>query len=62
MEEKERLNRFSDAAERLAISYSTLNRLAARGDIRFVRISWQRFVPESELMRLMREGTRRQAA
>ena len=49
-----RLFKLPEAAERLHVSVPTLRRLEKRGDIRTVRIGWQKFVEATELLNYLR--------
>jgi excisionase family DNA binding protein len=55
----DRLHNIREAAARLAISPWTVRRLADRGDLRVVRLGRRLLVSESEILRLIRNGTKR---
>ena len=54
----EPLQPIKDAARRLGISIWTLRKKAYEGELASVKIGAKLLVPESEIERLIREGTR----
>ena len=52
----ERLNDLEQSSGRLSVSPWTLRRLIDSGDIRAVRVGRRVLIPESELLRIMRDG------
>ena len=55
----DRLHDIRETAARLAVSPWTVRRLAGRGDLRVVRLGRRLLVSESEILRLIKNGTSR---
>jgi excisionase family DNA binding protein len=54
----ETLHPIKDAARKLGISVWTLRKKAYEGDVASVKIGVKLLIPESEITRLIQEGTR----